>query len=252
MTRRRAIVLAAAALVAAAAVAVARLPPTQALAWAGLPAETATGTSGSAWSGRAQRVAFDGPAPLEDLRWDVAAWRLLTGRLAADATFRLAGLAVEGRFASAPGGRTSVHDATVDGPAAAIPWLMGVPYVGLGGELEATIDAAVLEQRRPRHLRARFRWRGASVRAPVRLDLGDVRGHVTPGADGGHTLRLEARGGEVAIDGDAELTGDRRYRLELVLTPAPDAPQRVHDILGLLGQARDGQYVIRRSGQLRP
>lgn len=229
----------------------ASFPAARALAWSDPSGIEARGVDGSVWSGRAARVTFGGPAPVTDLRWDIAAWRLVTGRLAGDTDFRLAGVAVDGRFAAMPGGRIAVRDATVKGPIGPLAELAPVPVLALDGDLLARIDEAVVEDRRPRRLRGRFQWEGARMIAPVQMELGTVQGRVAPDEDDTHTLTLESRDGQVTIDGRIDLTADGRYRVALTLTPAADAPARIGDTLGMVAEQRGGEFVIRRSGQLR-
>ena len=250
MTRRSAVLLVLLVLVGALAGVVATLPAARALAWAGPDRLDAAGVTGSLWSGQARRVTFGGPAPVEDLSWDVAAWRLFTGRLAGTADFRLAGLEVDGQFAAAPGGRLAIRDATLKGPVGPVAQLAPLPVLAIDGEMLARVEEAVLQDRRPQMLRGRFQWQQARMIAPVQMDLGTVRGSAEPDAAGGHAVRLEASGGQVMIDGRVQLDADGSYRLDLTLTPAPDAPARIADTLGMFARRDGDAYVIRRSGQL--
>lgn len=230
--------------------AIASFPAARAVAW-GAPAHVdAAGVSGTVWAGRADRVAFGGPAPVENLSWQLASWQLLSGRLAGEADFRLAGLAVDGRFAAMSGGRVAVRDATLEGAAAPLAELAPVPVLAVDGEVLARIEEAVLEQRRPRKLQGRFQWREARIIAPVQMELGEVRGNVTPDDSGGHVLQLDSSGGQVVLDGSVELAGDGRYRVDVSLTPAADAPARIADTLGMFARREGEAYVIRQSGRL--
>ena len=250
MSRRFAVLLVLLIMLGALAGLLATLPAARALAWAAPARIEAAGVTGSVWSGAAQRVAFGGPAPVENLRWDLAAWRLLTGRLAGQADFRLAGADIDGRFSARTGGRVAVRDATIKGAAGPLAQLAPVPVLAVDGSIFGRVDEAVLEQGRARTLRGRFQWQEARLIAPVQIDLGTVRGQVEPDDEGGHTATLQASGGEVLVDGGARLEADGRYRLDLTLRPAADAPARITDTLGMLARREGEHYVIRRSGRL--
>jgi len=230
---------------------VATFPAARALALGDPPQIRADGVSGSVWAGSAQRVAFGGPVPLDDLTWDLAAWRLLTGRIGGDADFHVAGAHVTGTFVASPGGHLAASGVTLKGPMASLVELAPVPILAAEGEMLAHVDEAIFDGRRPRRLQGQFQWENAALVAPVQVALGTVRGQVTPVDDGAHSFEIESSGGQVVIEGGIRLLADGRYRVDLRLTPARDAPPRIADTLGMVAQrAGNGAFVIRRSGQL--
>lgn len=225
-------------------------PAARALALADAPLQAA-GVEGTVWEGSAKHADVGAPRPLTELRWDTVPWRLLTGELAADATFSIAGAQVDGRFSGNPDGSMVAKDATLRGPAGALAQLARAPALVLDGEVLARIVEARIVEGQARMLRGRFEWREAVLMQPVRIGLGTVTGHIQPTGDDVHELELEANGGEVESEGVVRLFANGRYEIDLVLNPTRDAPRHIADTLSLLGRRNDnGDFVLRQSGQL--
>ena len=228
----------------------ATLPAARALALADAPWEAA-GVQGTIWSGSAQQADVGAPRPLTDLRWDTVAWRLLTGRLVADASFRIAGAEVDGRFSRNADGSLTAQNAVLRGPARSLMQLARAGALAVEGDILARIPEATIEQGIARTLRGRFQWRQAALVQPVRIGLGTVNGRIQPTGENVHELELEASGGDVEGDGVIRLFANGRYEIDLALKPTRDAPRHVPDTLSLLAHRNnDGEFVIRQSGQL--
>lgn len=232
---------------------VATVPAARALAWIDPPGVEVQGAAGSVWDGTAERVVLqrqpDLPA-LTGIGWDVAAWRLLTGRLQAEVRAGVAGLEADGRVVAGPGGELRLAGFTLRGPVG--PLLEQAPLpVAASGTLLARIERARWVAGQPRDVRGRAVWSGARLQAPLALSLGNVLLEVEPD-EGGQRARIGAEGGELAIDGNARLQADGRWQLDLKLVPSAEAGERLPELLTLMGAREDGQgnYRLRRSGSL--
>lgn len=230
----------------------ATLPADRALAWFAPDGVEARGVMGTAWQGRAARIDTAAGVPVHDVRWDASAWRLLTGTVAADARFRLAGLEVDGRFARGPGGSLHGRDITVRGPVGGLaPLFPGLP-VAFTGDLLARIEAVGVDAGRIVALAGRLQWSDARVNALSQVTLGRVRATIEPAGDRpGFRVNLEGGGGDLDIDGRVRLEPDGRYRADLELAPTPDAPGGLRETLGLVAQPDGDAFRLRRSGELR-
>ncbi len=232
---------------------VATVPAARALAWVNPPAVTLHGVGGRAWAGTADRVELDAAPQLPALTgvaWDLVAWRLLTGQLHADLEARAAGLEARGRVGVTPGRALVLRGLTLRGPVTGLA--RQAPFeLAASGRLLARVEQARIEAGIPRAVRARAVWSDARLGSPLALALGDVIVEVEPKA-GGQRARIEASGGDLAIDGTASLDADGGYRLDVTLTPAEGAGERLREMLLLVARENgDGGYVIRRSGRLR-
>lgn len=232
---------------------VATLPAAHALAWADPAGIEVDGAAGSIWAGTAERVVWrrePGLPVLTEVGWDLAAWRLLTGRLQADVRANAAGLEIDGRVGTGRDGELRLSGLALRGPVG--PLLEQAPLpVAASGTLLARIERARLVAGQPRDVRGRAVWSGARLQAPLALSLGDVLLEVEP-ADGSQRARISAQGGELAINGNARLQADGRWQLDLNLVPSAQAGERLHKLLTLMGAREDGQgnYRLRRSGSL--
>lgn len=251
--RRRIGLLLLAALIGAAIGGVAQFPAARALALAGPVGMDAAGVQGTVWRGSAERVgvpAVPDLPPAAAVRWDIATWQLLLGRLAGDVRFDLAGGTGNAAFTVSRGG-LAVRDARFEGPAAGIARNLPVPLLLVEGDMTAVIETAALRAGRPEEIDARLRWANAALRQPLDLDLGAVSVAVTPADAGAHRLVVDVRDGALSATGGGDIDADGRYDLELRVEPASDAPAEVVDMLaGVAEQEADGVYIIRQRGQL--
>ncbi len=250
MTRRGVLALIAIGVAAYLAALLATVPAARALTLADTEV-AAAGVDGTVWSGTAQRADFGGPRPLTDLQWDTRLWPLLTGELAADAQFTVAGARVDGRFARQADGALVARQATIRGPAEALLQLAQAPALALEGDVLGRIQHAAVRDGRVHRVSGQFQWNGASVVQPLSIALGTVRGQIRPVDGDAHEIELESSGGDVVAEGVVRLFADGRYEIELTMNPTREAPSHIADTLSMLARRNDnGDFVLRQSGQL--
>jgi len=226
-------------------------PAARVIEWVEPGGATIEGASGRIWAGHAQRVRIDGMGlPLTDVRWDVQAWRLVTGELGSVIEAEAVGLDGRGYVGLGAGGTIRVADLTVRGPVAGL--LEKLPYpVAASGSLLARLESGSVVAGVPRGLRGRAVWSEARVQAPLAIRLGEVVADIEPEGEG-QVIDVRARGGEVTVDGRISLEADGRYQIEMALTPTESAGGRVRDTLTLVARPDEqGRYVVRQSGRLR-
>lgn len=230
---------------------VARLPADRAVAWFAPENVELQGVRGTAWSGRAAHLDYGGPVPVTALDWDLAAWRLVTGTTVADVELEWAGLTGRGTLARGLGGDLRVRDALVRGPVAGVARAFGGLGLQLEGDLLGRIEDAALVDGRIERLAGRAEWSDAAITAPLALELGRVRVAVEA-AEGrpGQRVTISSAGGALAIDGTVDLRPDGRYRADLRLRPAADAPGGLRDTLGMIARRDGDAFRLRRSGRL--
>lgn len=229
----------------------AQLPAARAINWLAPEGVTAAGVSGTLWQGRAARIDTGGPAAVTGAVWDLSAWQLLRGRLAADTRFRFAGLEGSGYLASGPGGRIDVDGLTLRGSATGLGDLLPRLAVEPAGQVLMRVEAATLADGRIERLAGRMQWSEAALSAPFDLDLGTVRARIEPAGNGdGYAIELDGEGGALDIGGVANLQPDGAYRVDLRLTPTASAPDGLRETLGLAAQREGDGFRVRRSGRL--
>lgn len=226
-------------------------PAGHAVALMAPPGVTASGVGGSVWRGSARQVEYGGPVPLLAVSWSLSAPRLLTGKLALEADFEVAGGQAEVAANIAHDGEITVRDATFRGPASAVaPLLPLLPGVSVEGDIIARISHGRWRDGRPQDIQARILWDHARLRAPASVLLGSVAAEIRPQAEGGHRMTLENRDGALVLDGEGNAGDDGRYELLLRLRPGTETPADVVDLLRRNGERDNGHFVIRDSGRL--
>jgi len=226
-------------------------PAARVIAWTDPPGVVIDDAGGSVWAGHARRVAIAGaPVPLNDVSWNVAAWRLITGELGGDVAAELAGLRARGYVAVAGDRSLRFADMTVRGPISGL--LEQLPYpVAAAGSVLARVESGSLVDGVPRNVRGRAVWSDARLQAPLAVALGEVVAEFEPDGET-QVVDVRARDGVVEIDGRITLEVDGRYEIELALEPTDRADSRVRDTLTLVGRPdAQGRYRIRQSGRLR-
>lgn len=202
---------------------------------------------GTVWGGGLQAPWWRGMR-VESLEWRFRPWRLVIGEAAVQARVVAPGVELAGDVAFALWSRrVSLSDMRGEGTAAGIARALGLP-VGLEGGFRLDIDALTVPVMDAPAGTGRLDWRDAALIAGSSMGLG----RVTAVLDGGR-LGVEARGGEVNVDGHVELTAGPGYRLDLLLAPTAAAKESTRQLLESMTPAgRGGRHRLRHAGQLLP
>lgn len=208
----------------------------------------AAGVQGTLWSGSAARLQLRG-IPLTGLHWRWRPGALLAGRIefALDGRF-------EGEHLRARAGRSlwgRFYLAEVKGrldPQALVVRFSRAP-LELGGRLALDLRRVRFADTGPPLVEGRIDWPQAVVIAPLALDLGRASLVLAP-AEGKTHARLQADGGQLAVDGELSLDPAGDYALNTTLRALGPLPDAVARLLQTLAEYRDGAYHLRLSGHL--
>lgn len=229
---------------------VALLPARVVLGVVGLPAGAASGVSGTAWSGTADRLTLEG-VTLGPVRWNVQPSRLLVGQLAADIEATLPDGFANGRIALGVGGMLAISDLEAAAP---LSWL--APAAGAaGGQVAARFEELALDAGRIETARGTLKVAGVVLPIPTagpRLGAGTYSVAFDAEAlDSGEPLTglLSDDGGPLEITGRVTFTPPRSYELTGKAKPRPEAPPELRDALNMLGPAMpDGAHDLSVAG----
>ena len=204
---------------------------------------------GSVWDGRAAEVVAADGHVLGQLQWQLSR-RALLGQLQLLLSFHGPQLVFSGAMELLPGDRIALHEASMHVALAALDRPMTSPWGQPRGELQLTVDQAVLQGGWPLQLRAQLQWRHAVMRTSQGdVALGELQWQAQ--AQGG-VIQAQVRddgNGPLHVDGKLQLS-PLGWRLDATLRPRQTDPSLRHWLTGLGPASADGSVHIQRSGGL--
>ncbi|MEO7387060.1 MAG: type II secretion system protein N [Gammaproteobacteria bacterium] len=226
------------------------IPAQVASRWLGVPANAASGWSGTLWHGEAHHLNVAG-FEAGPVRWQIRPLRLLTGQLAAGVEATLPEGFLTGTVALGLGGGVAISSLEAAAP---LTWL--APNLGAnGGQVAARFD--------------KLAWKGGRITAAIGTLT--VAGVVLPVPTAGPKLGpgnyavafdagsigpeeplmgvLSDAGGPLEITAAVKVTPPRSYEVDGTAKPRPDAPPELRDALRMLGPATpDGGHALSLAG----
>lgn len=229
---------------------IALLPARVAFGVLGLPAEAASGLSGTFWSGTAQRLSVGG-VTLGPVRWSARPLRLLQGQAAALVEATLPDGFLNGTIAVGAGGKVSISDLE-----AAAPMAMLAPAAGAGGgQVAARFARLAIKAGRVETAVGTLKVAGVLLPIPTAgRQLGPGTYAVefdteSLGPDEPLTGLLSDAGGPLEITGTLKFTPPRSYEITGQAKPRPEAPPELRNALQMLGPATaDGAHTLSLAG----
>jgi general secretion pathway protein N len=234
---------------------ISKFPATTAYAWFAPEGVVAlTGIEGTVWSGGAAAGSVAGLA-VNDLRWRMRPWALLTGRVGANLEARLADGFVSANATASPS-RVRLRD--VRG-STSLPTLAGLlPVRGMRGQANIALSELELEDGWPTAIVGELRLAALEVAPLVStgggqlFELGDYTVRFTEAADRGIAASFGDGGGPFEVTGTVALDANRNYMLDALVEPRPGAPQELVDGLALMTAEPDpeGRRRLMLTGSL--
>lgn len=211
------------------------------------------GLTGTISEGRVAQLGWSGRPVVRDLGWRLSPWWLLLGRASFALTGGADGVVIDGGVHVVPSGAISLSDFRLAGPLKPLLAAMGQPFVPVEGTLGTDLRALKLRDQWPVHAEGTLTARGLAWklgRDPVML--GDYEA-VLEDVTGGVKATVRTLGGALEVTGDALLSDDRSWEINLQMRPKPDAPPLLPKLIGGIGQPDpQGYYHVRRKGQMAP
>jgi len=206
------------------------------------------GVSGSAFSGQAVQVVYQG-LDLGSVQWRFRPLALLLGHL----EYRLELMHPDNHGQLHAGktltGRTYIHDMDIQ----LLPDRLINHYSPVSVDTSGTLRL-VFETFNPGAdysgvVEGRIEWQDAAILAPMSLVLGQLQLDVV--TDNGELVGHFSNGGDLGVSGDLALSPVYAYRVNLLLRPGNNVSP---DTLNMLEQSArrqpDGDFRIDKSGQL--
>ena len=202
---------------------------------------------GSAWSARADNIVIKG-FELGKADWTVNPLALVLGQLGGKLNVRHAlGQMETGYNLSAD---QTIELSNVNGEfSAAILDAAIVPFM-LAGSIHSQLESVQIQGRSLLTATGELQWRDASITGVADVSLGNITFKASPEAKG-TKLQVSNEGGVIAISGDIRVTGNGRYRLNLLLSSRDNRNTDLKNMLAVLGRAdAQGRVRFNQAGRL--
>lgn len=209
------------------------------------------GASGSLWRGSAQQISLQQHS-IHQANWSFLGWRLFTGELGFD---------VEGLYKNQPfttqisvgmTGKVYARQFRSTLNAKLIGEIANLPLGELSGELDIDLDYIVWEKDEIPYAEGMLNWKNASITITESVNLGDIAINLTDSEGWPLAATISNSDGQLDLDGNAHITDDANYNLELQLTPNRSASKNLQSSLSMIANKQaDGSFVLNNNGHLK-
>jgi general secretion pathway protein N len=237
------------------AFALSTFPAATAVRWFVPPPVALTGVQGTVWSGSAASGTIN-ELPVQDVRWHLRAWTLLTGRVGANVEARLAdGFLNTGLTASTS--RVQFNDFRGGTSLATLALLL--PVRGMRGQATVALSSLELENGWPARILGELKLAALEVASFVpngssssQVPLGDYT--VTFGEAPARSVaaRFVDNGGPLEVAGTLVLSPAHEYTFDALIKPRDGASKDLVDALNIMSADpdADGRRRLTLTGSL--
>jgi general secretion pathway protein N len=206
--------------------------------------------SGSIWNGKARSISINNIV-LENTRWDMNLWKIITGRISADIETELNQQTITAEVGSSFLGHVYVNDLDAMLPASEVTQYANIPLTQLDGTFRLAIEHADWNPGEIPMADGVIEWNQAAVTVADTAALGNVK-IILSETDDKLNAAVSNKGGDISITGTAQLTAEADYRVDLTLTPDRRAKPNIRQSLGMFAnRGPGGSYLLSKSGSLK-
>ncbi|GAB2557592.1 hypothetical protein GCM10027065_30800 [Rhodanobacter koreensis] len=204
---------------------------------------------GSLWDGRAGQVLAADGRPLGRLQWKLSRWALL-GQAQARLDFQGPQLDFSGEMQRLPEQRVEWRGVNLHAVLATWPAHVNLPLGQPRGELQLTVEHAILQGGWPLQLQAQMQWQHAVMHTRNgNVALGDLRGQAQAQNGVIQAQWHDDEQGPLQVEGQLQLS-PLGWRLDATLRARQTDPVLRHWLAGLGQPDADGKIHIQHSGGL--
>ncbi len=208
------------------------------------------GVSGTLWNGSAYLILVDN-LQFKKTQWSFNPWQLFTGKIAIDINSRFMDNNISAELGSSFSGRYFVNELSAKIAAAKVAQLANIPLAQLNGTISLDIKHAEWKQGELPLANGEIKWNNASVTVADTASLGNVNIVLSESEQGFLNAEIKNQGGDIKINGTAELLPEKNYNLNIKLLPTATANNNIRQSLGFFAQKQpNGEYALKKSGSL--
>ena len=209
------------------------------------------GISGSLWNGKAYTILIDNNFELKNTKWSFSLWRILTGKIAIDINGQYLENDISAEIGTSFLGRYFVKNLQAKIPAQKVMQLVNIPLVQISGLINFNIDHAQWKQGELPLATGVINWNNAQVTVADTVPLGNVSITLRESEQQLLNAEIKNQGGDIKINGMAELVPEADYTINIKLLPTASASDNIKQSLGLIAKKQNnGEYLLNYSGPL--
>jgi len=209
------------------------------------------GVSGSVWNGKAYISSIDNRIKLKNTQWSFSPWKILIGKISIDINSQYLENDISAEIGASFLGRYFVNNLEAEIPAQEVAQLLNIPLVQLSGLISLNIDHAQWKQGELPLATGVINWNNAEVTVADTASLGNVTITLSESEEELLNADIKNQGGDIKINGTAELVPEANYAVSIKLFPAASASDNIKQSLGLFAEKQNnGEYLLKHSGAL--
>lgn len=208
------------------------------------------GVSGTLWSGKAYLISIDN-IQLRNTEWSFNLLKLFIGRLAINLDSQHSGNKISAEVGTSFLGRFFLNNLTAKISAAELSQIVQIPLAQLDGMISLNIEHAQWKQGELPLATGEINWKNASITVADTASLGNVSILLTENEEQLLNAEIKNQGGDIKINGTAELIPDTDYAVNIKLKPTATANNNIKQSLGLFSKKQpDGNFLFKKTGSL--
>ncbi len=212
---------------------------------------TIQGISGSLWNGKAYSITINNNIELRNTQWSFPLWKILSGRIAVKVNSQYMGNDISAELGTSFFGRYFINHLQATISAQKIAELANIPMAQLSGLISINIENAQWKQGELPLANGVINWHNAEVTVAETASLGNVTISLFESEQQLLKADIKNQGGDIKINGTAELSAEANYTINIKLLPTAYASDNVKQSLGLFAKRQNsGEYLIKHSGSL--
>ena len=208
------------------------------------------GTSGTLWQGKAYSITTNN-ITLKKTTWSFNIWQLFIGNVSIDIKTHLLDNDITTEVGTSFIGRYFVNNLSAKFSAAKAAQLANIPLAQLDGTISLNIENARWKQGEAPVATGEITWTDAKITVADTASLGNIQILLTESDQELLNAEINNQGGDIKIDGTAELAAESNYSLDVTFSPTASAKNNIKQSLGLFAKKQpNGKYVLKKSGSL--
>ena len=211
---------------------------------------TVQGVSGTLWSGKAYIISMDN-IQLKKTEWSFSLWKLFIGKIAIDVNSRYLNNDIAAELGTSFIGRYFVNNLSAKIAAQEIAQLANIPMAQLDGMISLDIEHAQWKQGELPLATGEIKWTDATITVAETASLGNISILLSESEQQLLNAEIKNQGGDIKINGTAELVPEADYAVDIKLLPTATASNDIRQSLGLFARKQpNGEYILKKSGSL--